>query len=74
MSWIPPRYVIAKLGEAHEVPATTAPVVEEGGVRRQRELSRRARSESLTEQIRRAQAAGDDARIEELLRAKMSLA
>lgn len=46
----------------------------EEAVRRLPAARQREKNKSITEQIRRAQAAGDDAQVQELLRAKMSLA
>lgn len=66
--WVGARLVSPEI-EADKVGPYLAEAVQRLPAARQRE-----KNKSITEQIRRAQAAGDDAQVEELLRAKMSLA
>jgi DNA primase len=66
--WVGARVVSPEI-EADKVRAYLAEAVQRLPAARQRE-----KNKNITEQIRRAQAAGDDAQVEELLRAKMSLA
>jgi len=66
--WVGARLV------APEIDAEKVRAYLEEAVRRLPEARQREKNKNITEQIRRAQAAGDDAQVEELLRAKMSLA
>ena len=66
--WVAARVVSPEIDSAH-----VRAFLEEA-VRRLPVVRQREKNKSITEQIRRAQAAGDDAQVEELLRVKMGLA